>query len=113
MTTTTQMAVGTTLALGSGPATRGPRATRERARRLVAVKDFAEASERYRAYVEREEDAGRGGASRVPPGTVYEVRGDDVRAVATVSYNGKIWPQGAWTPGMQPLFDPSVKRGAL
>jgi hypothetical protein len=30
-------------------------------------------------------------------------------SVGRVSYNGKIWPLGEWTPNMQPIYDPAVE----
>jgi hypothetical protein len=39
-------------------------------------------------------------------GAVRDAAGTEV---ARVSYNGKVWPPGDWTPDSVPLFDPSAK----
>jgi hypothetical protein len=112
MDTMVAKGAGATLALGIGWPEHGSAAVRRRARRLLSVRDLADASARYVAYREREERAGRGGVSRVPLGRVYEVRGGDVRPIGTVSYNGKVWPDGEWSTDIKPLYDPYTQGGA-
>ncbi len=77
-----------------------------RARTLLAVRDLADASARYRAACDRHEMTGRG-ASTMPGGRVYEVSGNAHRLVARVSWNGKVWPPGPWAPGQTPLYVPT------
>jgi hypothetical protein len=48
-------------------------------------------------------DASGEGASTIPEVTVTDASG---KAVATISYNGRVWPPEPWVAGMVPLYDP-------
>ena len=69
--------------------------------RSVKVASLAEASRVCRAYLERS-GAGSSGWSG------GEVRDESWEVVARVSFNGRVWPPGAWTPSVKPLFDPKA-----
>lgn len=65
-------------------------------RKTVSVADLAEASSVCRAYIV-EYDLGGGnwaGGKITEGGTV----------VGRVSYNGRVWPAGEWTPDTKPLL---------
>lgn len=66
--------------------------------RRLPVATLEEAS---RVFCERRDRSGFG-ASDFPDGRLYDAEG---REIGRVSYNGRIWPPGAWTPQMQPLYD--------
>lgn len=63
------------------------------------VATLAEASAAVRGYIR---DTGIG-ASALPPG-FGEVTDASGRLIATVSYNGNVWPPRKWRPGMKPLL---------
>lgn len=64
----------------------------------VNVKDFAEASQVVRRYI-----ATFGlGSSTWQGGRIVEGR----KTVARVSYNGRVWPPGEWTPFTKTLYEP-------
>lgn len=71
--------------------------------RRYPVASLADASAMVRAAVDRADI----GASSFPVPLVYDGAG---RAVAHVSYNGRVWPGAEWRDGDAPLYDP---RGAL
>lgn len=62
-----------------------------------AVSTFAEASAYFRSRI------GARGASTMPDGILTDAAG---KPVARISYNGRVWPPEAWTPGQQPLWSP-------
>lgn len=62
------------------------------------VNDMADASRKLRAYVDH---FGLGGGNLKRADLV-----DGRSVVASISYNGKVWPAGGWRPGTAPLFDP-------
>jgi hypothetical protein len=64
----------------------------------VAVMDFAEASRVCRRYIA---EYGLGGGNW-SGGQVTDASG---AVVALVSYNGRVWPPGEWTPDTQPLWE--------
>lgn len=64
----------------------------------VVVDTLGEACERARAFIER----WNLGGGNWPPTHVYDSRGS---AIATLTYNGKAYPPGPWTPGRTPLAD--------
>lgn len=66
----------------------------------VRARDFAEASERCRAYI-AEHDLGAGNWSG------GDVRDHTGALVARVSYNGRVWPPEEWRPGLETLWEPS------
>ena len=45
------------------------------------------------------------GASRMPQVTIVTETG---REIARVSYNGRVWPAGDWTPAAKPIYDNRV-----
>lgn len=57
---------------------------------------LAEAGPLLRAYV----DQWSIGSGNLCPVMVTDEDGNDI---ARVSYNGRVWPPGPWTPSMQPL----------
>jgi hypothetical protein len=63
---------------------------------MVEVEDYATASKVVRQYITQNGL----GVSVFTGGQVYVGR----KMVAIVSYNGKVWPPQAWTPGMKPLI---------
>lgn len=69
-----------------------------RGRHSQPVEDFASASAAY-AYCR--EISGEGN-STFPCGVIER----DGRAVARVSYNGRVWANREWQVGDTPLFDP-------
>jgi hypothetical protein len=100
-TTNTPLAPPTGLALGLG-----------KAKALVAVADFAEASRVYRRLCEENMARTGKGASAMPEGLVYDTTGAAPRLVARVSWNGRVWSPKPWAPGDEPLYDPSATGGA-
>ena len=68
-------------------------------RKPCEASDLAEASRTYR----RLRDESGLGASRFPTATVL---GADGVEIGQLSYNGRIWPPGKWTPGRTPLYTP-------
>jgi hypothetical protein len=74
----------------------------------IHVDNWEEASLAFRAWI----TVWNLGAGNTGEGRVVEEPG----VVATVSYNGKVWPPGEWTPGRVPLYvpvrsdDPKVRR---
>lgn len=42
------------------------------------------------------------GASQMPRVTIVSEAG---REIARISYNGRIWPAGDWTPASAPIYD--------
>jgi len=69
--------------------------------RRYPVATLADAS----AMVCAARDAAGIGASQLPVPVIYDGAG---RAVAHVSYNGRVWPGAAWREGDAPLYDPPV-----
>lgn len=69
--------------------------------RTVRVADLAEASRLCRAYIDEHEL----GAGNWNGG---EVRDHTGAPIGRVSYNGKVWPPGAWAPGVEPLWPAEV-----
>ncbi len=59
---------------------------------LIAVSTIREASVVY-CRLRDESDLG---ASQLPEGVVYDLAGSDPKAVAVVSYDGRIWDIVAW-----------------
>ena len=68
--------------------------------RSVRVASLEEASRACLAYIAEHEL----GAGNWNGGSVF-VGGN---LIARVSYNGKVWPPGAWVPGMEPLWPVQV-----
>ena len=66
--------------------------------RAITAGTLAEVSAAYCAM----RDASGEGASTFPVGLVY--RGHIL--VGQISYNGRIWAQGGWVPGAEPIYDP-------
>ena len=67
-------------------------------RRRYQVASLEQASEMYCTA----RDASGMGASKVPEAMIVTASG---RAVARVSYNGRVWPAEPWTPDMRPILD--------
>ena len=63
---------------------------------------LAEISAKYEAA----RDISGMGASEFGSATVTDSRGHEV---ASVSYNGKVWPPGDWSKETKPLFNPYDK----
>lgn len=78
-------------------------------KKLVACRSLSEASDFYRTFVRNEERDGRGGSS-TPGGLVYDISGRIPKVIASVSYNGSVWPDRAWKDGDVPLYDPAARR---
>lgn len=74
-------------------------------RRPIPVQDFADAS---RAYEFVRDAIGFGMRSRLAAGKVMEGE----RHVATISYNGRVWPPEPWQPDMAPLYDNRAQAGS-
>lgn len=68
--------------------------------RTVRARDFAEASQRVRRYIEQHDV----GSSNWAGGDVRDHTG---ALVARVSYNGRVWPPEQWHPGLKPVWEPS------
>ena len=66
---------------------------------LACARDFAQASALFVAA----RDASGEGASGFGGGVVLDGSG---RAVARISYNGKVWPVAEWFSGQRPLYSP-------
>lgn len=66
-------------------------------RKTAQVADYAQAARLCLEYI-REHGLGAGNWSG---GQIYDAQGN---LIALVSYNGKVWPPGEWTPGMKPLY---------
>lgn len=64
----------------------------------VPCKDLTEAS----AIVQRHRNEFGYGMSAERRGH-GDVRDEKGKKIARVSYNGRVWPPQAWTPGMEPL----------
>jgi hypothetical protein len=71
-----------------------------RSKAVIAVSSIEDASRQWQAY----RDAEGLGASESPKVSVVNV--DTGKTVATVSYNGKVWPPGKWNADMKPLYNP-------
>lgn len=68
----------------------------------VAVENLSEACAVCRDFIRRNElGAGNWNGGRV---TLHG------RTIARISYNGRAWPPGSWTPGMLPLTDRDLAR---
>lgn len=67
-------------------------------RKRHTVATFADASAIYSAARDR---SGLG-SSRFPG---VEITDDAGTPVARISYNGRVWPAGPYTPGAEPLYD--------
>lgn len=67
-------------------------------RKRYQVASLQEASEMFCAA----RDKSGHGASRTPDVTIVNERGD---TVARISYNGRVWPVGEWTPDQKPIYD--------
>ena len=68
-------------------------------RRRQKIKDIVEASKTCLAYIAGYEL----GSGNWNGGDVFDERG---QKVASVSYNGVVWPPGKWSPGVVPLYKP-------
>lgn len=68
---------------------------------LFQVASFEQASEMYCAA----RDAHGEGASKTPTCKIVTA---DHREVASISYNGRVWPAGEWKPGARPLCEAAV-----
>ena len=97
-TTITKAPSATRLALGFGGR-----------RHLLVVQDLAEASRIYREVCCARLDSTGQGATGMPEGRVYDTTGAKPKVVARVSWNGRVWPNKTWKPGVEPLFDPYAK----
>ena len=67
-------------------------------RRRYQVASFAQASQMYC----RARDAHGEGASKTPSALIVDEHGAEV---ASVSYNGRVWPAAEWRADMRPLYD--------
>ena len=67
-------------------------------RKRYQVASLQEASEMFCAA----RDKSGHGASRTPDVTIVDERGE---TVARISYNGRVWPVGEWTPDQKPIYD--------
>ena len=65
-------------------------------KKSVEITTLAEAGKVCRQYIQSKNIGNRGWMG----GQVYNEKGDHV---ATVSYNGRVWPPQAWHEGMKPL----------
>lgn len=63
----------------------------------MTASDFADASAKYSVV----RDASGEGGSTFRDGIIKQ----DGKIVARISYNGRVWPVGEWSPGMTPLYD--------
>lgn len=70
----------------------------------VPAVHWADAS---RLYCERRDDLCLG-ASQFPDGELFL----DGIPIARISYNGRIWPLGAYHAGMEPIYDNRLAAGA-
>jgi hypothetical protein len=70
------------------------------------VKDFAAASQACLAYIALHELGG----GNWNGGDILDEQG---KRIASVSYNGFVWPPGEWTPGAEPLNKPPTNRTAV
>jgi hypothetical protein len=77
-----------------------------RSRDLAGVGSYAEASALVCRYVDALIAAGKS-SSAFPKVRVLD--GQTLKAVGTVSWNGRVWPPGTFTSEMKPLFDPSAE----
>lgn len=59
------------------------------------------AEECQRAYIEAREASGLG-ASQFGSGEVFDEAGQHL---ASLSYNGRLWPPVSWHPGLEPLAE--------
>jgi hypothetical protein len=69
--------------------------------RTYKVASLEEAAAKFRQVRDAEVQAGRGGASRMRDGEVFDDAG---KAIARISYNGRVWAPGPWTSGAEPLI---------
>jgi hypothetical protein len=67
----------------------------------VTVKDYAEASRVSREWI----IANELGGGNWNGGTITD---DSGKEIAYVSYNGRVWPPGKWTPNTEPLYEPEM-----
>jgi hypothetical protein len=67
-------------------------------RKRYQVQSLEQASEFYCAA----RDRSGAGASRFPSAKIVTENGTEV---ASVSYNGRVWPAGDWKPGDTPIYD--------
>jgi hypothetical protein len=65
------------------------------------VASFAQASAMFCAARDRHGE----GASKTPSPEIVTEAGT---VIATVSFNGRVWPPGAWTPTTAPIYDNSA-----
>jgi hypothetical protein len=68
--------------------------------RLYHAASLAHASQMYTAA----RDVLGNGASGTPEGEIVNAKG---HLVGRISYNGKVWPPGPWTPTTAPLLSPA------
>ena len=64
-------------------------------KKVFAVVSLADASVRYQRF------RGTKSRTRVSEGVVTDEQGV---VIATVSYNGRVWPPGMWKPGVNPIL---------
>jgi hypothetical protein len=67
--------------------------------RRYPVETLKQASDMYSVA----RDAYGEGASKTPDAAIVTANG---RAIARISYNGKVWPAEEWKPEQKPLYDP-------
>jgi hypothetical protein len=72
----------------------------------LGVRDFAEASRVCREYIA----AHNLGGGNWSGGRITDRKGVEV---GRVSYNGKVWGPGEWTPGTTPLYVPGASPAAV
>ena len=65
-------------------------------KRSFPVASLADASARYQRF------RGLKSVDHVPEGLVQDDAG---QVVAKVSYNGRVWPPGAWHAGLAPILE--------
>jgi len=74
-------------------------------RKRYPVGSLQQASEMFCAA----RDKSGHGASRTPNVTIVNERGE---TVARISYNGRVWPVGEWTPDQKPIYDNRIGAAA-
>lgn len=72
---------------------------------------LAHASALYAAARDRHLAAGRR-PHDLPEGKVHDLSDPVMPVIARISWNARVWPPEAWSPGQMSLFDPSAAKGA-
>jgi hypothetical protein len=74
-------------------------------KRRIEVSSFAEASAEYGKA--RGRGASARPSNRMPEGQIFGETG----LIARVSYNGRVWRAGEWSPDDVPLYDSLIRKG--